>query len=211
MKQVLIFIIPFLFSFSSLISHGQTSRPSSVFKKELVKERQQKNTDFISGVQSPLDDSDKLGFQGLNYFKPSSSWVIKARIEKYETPDTIQMRTTTERLPLYIVYGKANFRINNKEHELTIFRNVGLMNKPGYENYLFIPFTDETSGNQTYGGGRYVDAYIEDSEFLTIDFNRAYNPYCVYNKKYSCPIPPSGNHLTIKVNAGEKLFKNHSY
>lgn len=209
MKQVLLLFLPFLFSFYSLISNGQSSGRSSDFKKELAKERQQKDTDFISGTQSPLDEADKSSFKGLNYFKPSSSWVLKARIEKYETPDTIQMRTTTDRLPLYIVYGKAIFRINNKVHELIIFRNVGLMSKSGYENYLFIPFTDETSGYETYGGGRYIDAFIEDFEFLTIDFNRAYNPYCVYNKKYSCPIPPAGNHLTIKVDAGEKLFGNH--
>jgi uncharacterized protein (DUF1684 family) len=207
MKRVIIFAIPLFFILPSLTCKGQSSEQGPGFKKELVKERQNKNDDFVSSAQSPLDDADKPGFKGLNYFKPSSSWVINARIEKFKTPDTIQMRTTTERLPLYIVYGKANFKINGKNHELTVFRNVGLMNKPGYENYLFIPFTDETTGNQTYGGGRYIDARDNGTGFLTIDFNRAYNPYCVYNKKYSCPIPPSGNHLTIKVNAGEKLFR----
>lgn len=197
----------FFLIFTTLPGQGQTSVKVSDFKKQLLEERALKNADFKTGAQSPIDDTEKADFKGLNYFKPSTAWVINARIEKYQTPDTIQMRTTTERLPLYIVYGKASFNIKGKVHELTVFRNVGLMSKPGYENYLFIPFTDETTGNQTYGGGRYVDAYIEDSEFLTIDFNNAYNPYCVYNKKYSCPIPPSGNHLTIKVNAGEKLFR----
>jgi hypothetical protein len=118
------------------------------------------------------------------------------------------MKTTTERLPLYLVYGKAYFIIEGKEFALTIYRNVGLMSKPGYEDYLFVPFRDATSGLKSYGGGRYIDARIIEGDQIIIDFNKAYNPYCVYSKKYSCPIPPSENYLELMVKAGEKNYQH---
>jgi hypothetical protein len=78
--------------------------------------------------------------------------------------------------------------------------------KPGYEKHLFIPFNDRTNGNETYGGGRFLDVYETGTDTLIIDFNLAYNPYCAYNHKYSCPIPPEANNLELKVKAGEKKF-----
>ncbi len=146
-------------------------------------------------------------FKGLNYYKPDLKFRIEARLEKYTTPDTIKMKTTTERLPLYIVYGRAIFSVSNITDTLTIFRNVGLMSKEGYEDYLFVPFTDETSGEGSYGGGRYIDTRIPVNDIIILDFNKAYNPYCVYNKKkYSCPIPPSENYINTKIRAGEKDY-----
>jgi len=188
-------------------SSAQFQATSASYIESLISERNEKDEYYRTDKSSPLDSLSKISFSGLNYFKPSTKWVIKARIERYSTSDTIQMKTTTERLPLYIVYGKASFSLQGKVYELTIFRNVDLMNKPGYENYMFVPFTDKTSGQETYGGGRYVDAYIDQSQYISIDFNKAYNPYCVYNKKYSCPIPPSENYLPVKVKAGEKNYQ----
>lgn len=176
------------------------------YEKELLSERQAKDQEFRTDVASPLDSLSKLIFGGLDYYKPSVKWVIKAKMERHSTPDTMQMKTTTERLPLYIVYGKASFSVENSELVLTVYQNVGLMNKPGYEDYFFVPFTDDTSGEETYGGGRYVDVRFDGGDYVIIDFNRAYNPYCVYNKKYSCPIPPSENYLPVTVEAGEKAF-----
>ena len=190
-----------LFAFTTL--QGQSTL---AYEKELFSERHVKNQEFKTDAASPLDSLSKLIFGGLDYYKPATEWVVEAKMERYSTPDTIQMKTTTERLPLYVVYGKARFTIKNTELVLTVYRNVGLMNKPGYENYFFVPFTDDTSGDETYGGGRYVDARFDGGDYVTIDFNRAYNPYCVYSKKYSCPIPPAENYLPVKVEAGEKAF-----
>ena len=71
---------------------------------------------------------------------------------------------------------------------------------------MFLPFSDLTSGNETYGGGRYIDLEIPKGKTITIDFNQAYNPYCAYNPKYSCPIVPAENELLTNVNAGVKKF-----
>ena len=74
-------------------------------------------------------------------------------------------------------------------------------------NYLWLPFTDATSGQETYGGGRYLDITLDDEGMVDLDFNYAYNPLCDYNAdKYNCTLPPAGNHLDFMVEAGEKTF-----
>lgn len=194
-------VFPFLLS-------AQESMEKNEYRKTIMQERKQKDQEFTETKESPLDPKYRQSFRGLPYFRISPSWRISARLERYSNPDTIKMKTTTERLPLYLVYGKAHFTIKGQEFSLTVFRNVGLMSKPGFEDYLFVPFTDETSGNRSYGGGRYIDARIVEGDNIVIDFNRAYNPYCVYSKKYSCPIPPTENFIPMPVNAGEKAFKH---
>jgi len=176
------------------------------YKKALKKERKEKDIEFLDSKESPLAAEEIKAFRGLKYFKPNYSMVISAVLERKSTSDTIKMKTTTERLPLYIVYGTATFTIDGIKETLTIYRNVGLMSKSGFEDYLFVPFTDETSGMESYGGGRYIDARIPKDNTIVLDFNRAYNPYCVYSKRYSCPIPPRENHLDIRIIAGEKNY-----
>ena len=74
---------------------------------------------------------------------------------------------------------------------------------------MFLPFSDETNGIESYGGGRYIDLRIPEGNTLIIDFNSAYNPYCAYNDKYSCPIVPRENYLRTRIEAGVKKFKDH--
>lgn len=199
-------LLTILVVFVSVSISAQSS--SKEYIKALKKERKEKDKEYLDPKESPLTEEGMKTFMGLSYFKPDIDYVVYATLERKTTPDTIKMKTTTERLPLYIVYGEASFKIDGKEHKLTIYRNVGLMTKPGYEDYLFVPFTDETSGEESYGGGRYIDARIPKGDTIILDFNRAYNPYCTYNKKYSCPIPPSQNHVDAEVKAGEKAFKH---
>ena len=85
-------------------------------------------------------------------------------------------------------------------------RNIDLSKKPGYANYLFVPITDLTNGEETYGGGRYIDLRGPLGKVVELDFNKAYNPYCAYGGKYSCPIPPIENHLGLRIEAGVKAF-----
>ena len=119
------------------------------------------------------------------------------------------MKTSTERLPMYVKYGIATFKIDGKQFSLSIFQNIELVKREGFENYLFLPFTDLTSGVETYGGGRYIDLEKTDSGNIIIDFNKAYNPYCAYSHKYSCPVPPVENDLKVEIRAGVKAFEEH--
>jgi uncharacterized protein (DUF1684 family) len=200
-----LFIFALVFILLSDIQ-AQKNLTNKRYKQEIRKARIENDRDFKEAANSPLDPEYIPAFKGLDYFRIDPAWKIDARLTLNENPDTIKMKTTTERLPLYLVYGKAGFSVDGKEFYLTVYRNTGLMTKPGYEDYLFIPFTDQTSGNGSYGGGRYIDARITGNDHILIDFNKAYNPYCVYNKKYSCPIPPAENFLDIKVTAGVKDF-----
>jgi hypothetical protein len=112
------------------------------------------------------------------------------------------MPTSTDRMPLYSKYGELTFKINGKELTLQVFQNQELIKREGYEDYLFVPFADLTNGGETYGGGRYLDFHIPKSDEVYIDFNKAYNPYCAYSDRYSCPKVPDENYLDVLVEAG---------
>jgi uncharacterized protein (DUF1684 family) len=170
------------------------------FQKEL-------NEKFKDPDVSPLPDRFRKDFESLDFFPPDTSYIVTARLER--TPDALPflMPTNTERESKEVVYGIVHFTLNGKAFQLEVYQNPELMQQDQYEDYLFLPFTDMTNGKETYGGGRYLDLEIPEGNTLIIDFNKAYNPYCVYNKKYSCPLVPKANHLGTRVLAGVKDFK----
>lgn len=174
---------------------------------ELAAYRQELNESFKDPDVSPLKERDRRDFEGLDFFLADTSYRVQARLEI--TPETLPflMPTTTSRKSRERVYGIAHFTIGPEKFELEIYQNLELLDEEGYEDYLFLPFTDNTNGKSTYSGGRYIDLEIPENNMLTIDFNRAYNPYCVYNEKYSCPIVPSVNHLDTEILAGMKDYK----
>jgi uncharacterized protein len=116
------------------------------------------------------------------------------------------MKTTTSRTPLYVKYGELYFTIDGKNLKLNVYKNLDLSKKLGYEDYLFLPFSDLTCGKESYIGGRYVDMKVQKGKTWIIDFNKAYNPYCAYNYEYSCPIVPLENDLDVEILAGVKKF-----
>jgi uncharacterized protein (DUF1684 family) len=130
------------------------------------------------------------------------SW--KDKSDKKEK--TFAMKTTTSRTPLYVKYGELHFTIDGKDLKLNVYKNVDLSKKSGYKDYLFLPFSDLTCVKESYIGGRYVDMRMQKGKTWTIDFNKAYHPYCAYNYEYSCPIVPLENDLDIEINAGVKKF-----
>lgn len=167
------------------------------------------NTDFKDATKSPLKDKDRKEFKGLDFFNFDSTYVVAATLKRTPDEKPFQMKTTTDRLPVYVKFGVVSFELKGKSYELNIYQNLDLMNEAGYEDYLFLPFLDLTNSESTYGGGRYVECRIPNDDKVLIDFNTAYNPYCAYNEKYSCPIVPRENYLDIKVEAGVKAFAKH--
>ena len=103
-------------------------------------------------------------------------------------------------------YGVLKFYILGKDLALYAYQNIDLVKKEAYKDYLFIPFTDLSNGFETYGGGRYIDIQYNGEESIVLDFNKAYNPYCAYSGRWSCPIPPKENHLEIEIKAGVRSF-----
>ncbi|WP_299114977.1 DUF1684 domain-containing protein [uncultured Winogradskyella sp.] len=182
-------------------------------EKQLLKsetEWQKKmNADFKDASKSPLKAKDLKTFEGLDFFKFDSAYVVKAKLKRTPEAKPFKMKTTTARLADYRQYAVITFELKGEIHELNIYQNMGLLNKEGYEDYLFLPFLDDTNGNQSYSGGRYTEARIPEGDTLIIDFNKAYNPYCAYSERYSCPIVPRTNYVSLKIEAGVKAFKKH--
>lgn len=172
----------------------------TVFQREL-------NAEYKDASKSPLKNKDRKNFKGLDFFKFNAAYVVKARLER--TPDSkwFNMRTTTSRVTKERVYGILRFELNGKQHRLNVYQGEETMQQEGMEDYLFLPFLDETNGFETYGGGRYLDLRIPAGDTIEIDFNTAYNPFCAYNEKYSCPIVPRENYLQTRIEAGVKAFK----
>lgn len=151
---------------------------------------------------TPLKQDEKENFKEITFFPSDKDYLVNAKFTKIENGKTIPFPTSAQKIKYYKEYGKANFRLNGKSFELTIYQSDPPIE--GYETSLFVPFTDDTNGVKTYGGGRYIDLEISDvkNDKVYIDFNKAYNPYCAYSKYYNCPIPPSNNYLETEINAG---------
>jgi uncharacterized protein len=193
------------FIFILLISHGLYAQE---YAKEMNQYRKKKNKEVKSKVFSP----NQLKFKKLNYFPPNEKFKVEASFKRTENEAKFQMPTTTSRLPEYVKYGELKFEIDGKSYQLSVFQGLDLMKQKEYEDYLFIPFTDLTCGEESYSGGRYLELkipQIRDGKVI-LDFNLAYNPYCAYHDRYSCPIPPKENHLKVRIEAGEQSYASYS-
>ncbi len=166
------------------------------------------NAEFANPEESPLIKDDMATFTELPFFAIDTAFYIIAKFEKALDAEAFEMKTTTERKPIYKLFGIATFTIKGEEFKLQIFQNQKLIEREEYKNYLFLPFTDLTGGEECYAGGRFIDLQIPEGDEIVIDFNKAYNPLCAYNHKYSCPIPPAENFLNTRIAAGVK-YKSH--
>ncbi|MBA4133154.1 MAG: hypothetical protein C0525_00380 [Flavobacterium sp.] len=164
------------------------------------------NKEFANREESPLTDEDFKIFQSLDFYPIDEKFTVEAKFVSTPKEKVFKMKTSTTRLPEYKKYGELFFQIDGKSFKLNVYQNIELSKKEGYEDYLFLPFSDLTCGKESYIGGRYIDMRIPKTNTVTIDFNKAYNPYCAYNHKYSCPIVPLENDLPIEILAGVKKF-----
>jgi uncharacterized protein (DUF1684 family) len=151
--------------------------------------------------------------QWLRFFPVDENYRVQCVFEPVENSRWFKMETSGPVKKMYRIYGIAHFTLHDTLLKLNIYQSQSLMETKEYRDYLFIPFTDLTSGNESYEGGRYFD--FKNSDILNkkfeLDFNKAYNPYCAYvSNRYSCPIPPKENNLPLAIRAGEKVFgKKH--
>ena len=166
--------------------------------------RKERDRFFREEARSPLKESDRKSFKGLSYYPIDLRYAMTGRIEKHPLEPKalyVTLPTGKEVGRRYVKYGQFKFRWEGKGHVLQIYRPLG-----GGE--LFLPFKDKTSGIETYSMGRNLTIEpTPDDEKVLIDFNRAYNPFCQYNEKYTCPFAPEENWLDFAVRAGEKKFR----
>jgi len=163
---------------------------------DLIEFRRQKDEFFRTGQNTPLGPGDHSDFGGLVYFDPNPDLVFTTSVEPRDGSE-VRVKTSDDREKVYTNYGTVSLEIAGQPVELTVYDTV---------HGLFLPFRDATSGDATYGAGRYLDLEPNEDGTLTIDFNHAYNPSCVYSEGWSCPIPPVGNWMQVPIEAGEKMY-----
>jgi uncharacterized protein (DUF1684 family) len=169
---------------------------------ELDDLRADKDHFFGHHPQSPLMREQKREFKGLAYFPEDPALRLEVPVEEFEPKVTIEMQTSTGDTQTYERYGRFTFSVDGQEAALTIYSG---------EHGYFLPFVDALAGTETYGAGRYVEPEPLGGGKFLVDFNLAYNPYCAYNDKWSCPVPPAENRLKVAVRAGEKVFEGAAH
>ena len=213
MKRMIIFaflgtiFLVFIFSCDKTKPEPKYTPEEQRIVDEILKERKNKSREFLSEKWSPLLPEDKINFKGLKYYPVDLSFRFEGPIVKYDSTILDTIIGTRGDLRPAIKYGYFEFEYKDNKYRLQIYKI--LRDKPELEKYLFLGFKDETSGKETYGAGRYIDLIENEQNYYIVDFNLAYNPYCAYNSRYTCAIPPPENRLPFPVHAGEKNFKTH--
>lgn len=178
-----------------------------VYEQSLNEERKGKDAEFKNDPSSPFHGEGSVPFTGLKYYEPDLKYVVKSTLTLFEKADTVSVYGTKGEERKAFKIGYMKFSIDDVALQLTVYKSIS---RSGQE-YYSLWFTDKTTGDETYGVGRYIDfEYNPDPGFVyTIDFNKAYNPYCAYNSRYSCAIPTKDNYLAVAITAGEKIYMEH--
>jgi uncharacterized protein (DUF1684 family) len=179
------------------------NQTSQAYVDEILKERKDKDEFMRAADDSPFGDK-KSEFAGLKYFPPDLKYRIHANLKPIEKREVVSLITSDANTQSYMTYAWVEFDFDNLHNRLLIFE----ITEGPERGKLFLPFADQTSANETYGAGRYLDVKkVPGASTITLDFNNAYNPYCAYADSFSCPFPPKENVLKIAVRAGEVNYK----
>ena len=187
--------------------NGMAQVPKT-WRKEAKSFQQNLEKEYADSATSPLRGQALKDFAGLDFFPINKAFCVQAAFERISNEAPFEMPTVSGKTKTFQKYGCLSFEIGGKKAVLYAYQNLKLMQIPEYADDLFIPFKDQSSGEESYGGGRYIDIKIPKGTSITLDFNRAYNPYCAYSTGWNCPIPPVENDLDFKVLAGVKAPKN---
>ena len=186
-----------LFVLATGPGYGQDNYKDSMISYQAIYVQ---NHEVVTGTDKEL----------FRFFPVDEKYKITALFEKKNDSKWFSMETSGTTRKIFRVYGLLRLVINDTAIKMNIYQSQNLLNSDEYKDQLFLPFTDLTSGEETYGAGRYIDLVIGDivDNKLVIDFNKACNPYCAYvSGKYNCPIPPKENDLPVAILVGEKIFE----
>ena len=180
-----------------------TGEATEEYVKRVEEDRKSRNGYMIS-ASSPLSKEERRSFKGLNYYPIKEEFKVLAVVTPVERKQPVFIPTTTGESKKYIPFAYAEFELKGVKERVLLYQDWEEENP----NRLSLMFADDTSGGETYGGGRYLDVMKGGGNTIVLDFNMAYNPFCHFNEEYSCPIPPQENLLEIAIEAGEKLYKD---
>ena len=203
-KNLITFITLIIFSII-LVSCGKKYTPEQkAYINKIEKERREKDNDMQNSPDSPFNHDTNAHFEPLKYYPVDPAFIFHSKLYEYAQKDTIQIFGTKGEERKAVKFGYVKINYEGKAYRLNVYEGS---TKNGTK-YYSIWFTDLTTGNETYGVGRYLNFDLKSSKdyVYTIDFNLAYNPYCAYSSKYSCAIPTKEDHIDLSVTAGEKKF-----
>jgi uncharacterized protein (DUF1684 family) len=184
---------------------GSEQTGTASYRQTVLQERLQKELDLRSRGSRVLSAEAKTRFEGLRHFPVDSTYRFAISLERLPEPDTMRVAQRTGAPSEQLKVGTVEVPLPGGPHSLSVFRP-----QRGADTTLWIPFADETTGRETYGAGRYLDARLREDGTILVDFNRAYNPLCDYNpQKYNCALAPPENRLPVSVEAGEKKSLLH--
>jgi uncharacterized protein len=187
----------------NLVFSGAMEDPLDGREERLRVFREKRDRFFGEDPQSPLGEKDRKAFKGLRYYPVDLKYALTGKIERHPVePNPIYVTLSTSKGSgrKYVKYGRFDFKIDGKRFSLAVYRPVG-------GSDLFLPFKDRTSETETHREGRYLPVEERPDGTVLIDFNRAYNPFCEFNEKYTCPLAPRENWLDLPIQAGEKRFR----
>ena len=203
MKKSIIFILLIIAVIGiTLLNFLTVGESTKAYTERIEKDRKNQNR-LMRSNSSPLKLGDKRTFKGLNYYPVNRDYQVTAKLTPTKNKQPVFIPTTTGEQKRYIPYAYATFELDGQSQKLLLFKDW----EEKEANQLSLMFADATSGDQTYGGGRYVELKKTSEKSIIIDFNTAYNPYCHFNDEYSCPIPPKENLMSVAIEAGEKVYK----
>ena len=158
---------------------------------------------FAEHPHSPLSESQRAQFSGLDYFPESADLALNLSLDESgpDVGETVDIATSDGKSKSFSRAGRVRFEVDGVPAELTVFKDSD-------RGSFFIPFRDASAGGETYEVGRYLEPQARPDGTLDVDFNYAYNPFCAYGEGWSCPIPPAENRLAVAIAAGEKAFRD---
>jgi uncharacterized protein (DUF1684 family) len=204
MNQQRIFLAVVAVIILAAVAYTMTGSESPEQYRERIEEERERQFKFLKyNAESPLTEEQKNALESLDFYPIDPSYKVRARLLPVDKKVMIQIPMTDGTLEYYIKEAIAEFELQGSTHRLLLLQ---AKDEPDPRNY-FLAFADDTSGEETYGGGRFLDVRRDGQSSITIDFNLVYNPYCTYNPDFACPIPPKENLLKIPIRAGEKNYE----
>lgn len=188
------------------VSFFSSCNPISKYEQSVLNFRQLKDEQFKNGSSSPLSKKEIQSFKGLPYFVPDENYQIQAKYKSATLPQYINLYEGDEVNQIHKLTGTVEFTFNGKKHQLNTYHSMGQA-----KHQLFVPFKDLSNKKNTYPGGRYLEGRLLNDTVCALDFNFAYNPFCVYNTKYTCALIPSENFVNDSIFAGEKYTEPVDY
>lgn len=175
----------------------------NIYIENIQKQRDRQYKFLRFNIESPLEEEQRKELKELVYFPIDINYRVRAKMVPVEDRKMIDLPMTDGSVEKYLKHSFAEFELKGKKHRLLLLQSA----KESDKRVFFLAFADGTSGEETYGGGRYINLRQDGKNSISIDFNLAYNPYCAYNPDFACPLPPKENILEIPIRAGEKDYK----